>query len=111
MTGGHCPPPCRGLKLLGAIRVVSSLDEAQSYLSKKRDRTIILTLSSILIILLTLTLLFRKLVGNPIQKLVEAMAQAEKGDLEAEAHIQSRDELGEIGKKFQPDAEDDSGGP
>ena len=89
-----------GPKIAGGIRLVSSLDEAQSYLSKKRDRTIILTLSSILIILLTLTLLFRKLVGNPIQKLVEAMEKAEKGDLEAEAHIQSRDELGELGRNF-----------
>ncbi len=30
-----------GPKIAGGIRVVSSLDEAQSYLSKKRDRTII----------------------------------------------------------------------
>ena len=89
-----------GPRIAGGIRLVSSLDEAQSYLSKKRDRTIILTLSSILIILLTLTLLFRKLVGNPIQKLVEAMEKAEKGDLEAETHIQSRDELGELGRNF-----------
>ena len=89
-----------GTKVIGGIRVVSTLDEAQSYLSKKRDRTIILTLSSILIILITLTMLFRKLVGNPIQKLVEAMSRAEKGDLEAEAHIRSNDELGKLGRNF-----------
>ena len=28
------------------------------------------------------------------------MSRAEKGDLEAEAHIQSRDELGELGRNF-----------
>ena len=28
------------------------------------------------------------------------MSRAEKGDLEAEAHIQSRDELGELGRHF-----------
>ncbi len=89
-----------GTKVIGGIRVVSSLDEAQSYLSKKRDRAIILTLSSVLAILITLTLLFGKLVGNPIQKLVEAMSKAEKGDLEAEAHIQSQDELGKLGRNF-----------
>ena len=87
-------------KVVGGVRVVSSLDEAQSYLSKKRDRTFILTFSSILVILITLTLLFGKLVGNPIQKLVEAMSRAEKGDWEAEASIQSRDELGELGRHF-----------
>ena len=89
-----------GTKVIGGIRVTSSLDEAHSYLRKKRDRTFILTFSSIIIILIMLTLLFRKLVGNPIQKLVEAMNRAEKGDLEARTYIQSRDELGELGRHF-----------
>jgi signal transduction histidine kinase len=89
-----------GTRVVGGIRVVSTLDEAQSYLSKKRDRVIILTFSSILVILITFTVLFGKLVGDPIQKLVEAMSRAEKGDLEAEAHIQSEDELGKLGRNF-----------
>jgi two-component system, NtrC family, sensor kinase len=89
-----------GKKITGGVRVVSSLDEAQSYLSKKRNRAFILTFSSILVILITVTLLFGKLVGTPIQKIVEAMSRAEKGDLEAEAHIRSRDELGELGRHF-----------
>lgn len=89
-----------GKKVIGGIRVVSSLDEAHSYLSKKKGWTYILTLSSIIIILVMLTLFFKKLVGTPIQKLVEAMNKAEKGDLEAEARIQSRDELGELGRHF-----------
>ena len=89
-----------GTKVAGGVRVVSSLDEVQSYLGKKRDRTFILTFSGIIVILITSALLFGKLVGNPIQKLVEAMSQAEKGDLEAEARIRSRDELGELGRHF-----------
>jgi two-component system NtrC family sensor kinase len=80
--------------------VVSSLDEVQSYLDKKRDRAFILTFSGIIVILITSAFLFGKLVGNPIQKLVEAMSQAEKGDWEAEARIRSRDELGELGRHF-----------
>lgn len=89
-----------GTKVMGAIRLVSSLDEVQAFLGKKRDRAVILTFLSILVILVTLTILFGKLVGNPIQKLVEAMSRAEKGDLEAEAHIQSEDELGKLGRNF-----------
>jgi two-component system NtrC family sensor kinase len=89
-----------GKKITGGVRVVSSLDEAQSYLSKKKERAIILTFSSILLILIMLMALFGKLVGNPIQKLVEAMSKAEKGNLDAEASIQSRDELGELGRNF-----------
>ena len=89
-----------GERVTGGVRVVSSLDEAQSYLSKKRDRAFILTISSILVILITLTLLFGKFVENPIQKLVEAMSRAEQGDLEVEVPIESRDELGELGRHF-----------
>jgi len=87
-------------KVIGGVRIVSSLDEAHSYLSKKKNWTYLLTFSSILIILIMLTLFFKKLVGNPVQKLVEAMDKAEKGDLEAETRIQSRDELGELGRHF-----------
>jgi len=89
-----------GTKVIGGIRLVSSLDEVQAFLGKKRDRAVILTFLSILVILITLTILFGKLVGNPIQKLVEAMSRAEKGDLETEAHIQSEDELGRLGRNF-----------
>jgi two-component system, NtrC family, sensor kinase len=93
-------PLHQGTKVIGGIRLVSSLDEAQAFLSKKRDRAVILTFLSILIIWVTLTMLFGKLVGNPIQKLVEAMSRAEKGDLETEAHIQREDELGKLGRNF-----------
>jgi two-component system NtrC family sensor kinase len=89
-----------GTKAIGGIRLVSSLDETQSFLSKKRNRAMILTFFSILVILITLTMLFGKLVGDPIQRLVEAMSRAEKGDLEAEAQIQGEDELGKLGRNF-----------
>jgi two-component system, NtrC family, sensor kinase len=89
-----------GEEIGGGVRVVSSLDEAQDYLAKRRNQAFILTFSSILIILITITLLFGKLVGSPIQKLVAAMSRAEKGDLEAEARLQSQDELGELGRHF-----------
>jgi signal transduction histidine kinase len=89
-----------GTRVIGGIRLVSSLDEVQNFLSKKRNRAMILTFLSILIILITLTLLFGKLVGDPIQRLVEAMSRAEKGDLGAEAHIEGEDELGRLGRNF-----------
>jgi signal transduction histidine kinase len=89
-----------GTRAIGGIRLVSSLDEAQSFLNKKRNRAMILAFFSILVILMTLTMLFGKLVGDPIQRLVEAMSRAENGDLEAEAHIQSGDELGKLGRNF-----------
>ncbi len=87
-------------KVIGGIRIVSSFDEAHSYLNKKKTWTYLITFSNIFIIFIILTILFKKLVGNPIQKLVEAMNQAEKGNLEAETQIPSHDELGELGRHF-----------
>jgi two-component system NtrC family sensor kinase len=89
-----------GEEISGGVRVVSSLDDAQDYLAKRRNQVFILTVSSILIILITITLLFGKLVGSPLTKMIEAMSRAEKGDLEAKAHIRGRDELGELGRHF-----------
>ncbi|MCJ7663797.1 MAG: ATP-binding protein, partial [Desulfobacterales bacterium] len=89
-----------GEEISGGVRVVSFLDEAPDYLTKRGNQAFFLTFSSILIILITITLLFGKLVGTPIQKLVKAMSRAEKGDLEAKTHLQSRDELGELGRHF-----------
>ncbi len=87
-------------KIIGGLRIVSSLDEAHSYLNKKKQWTYLITFSSILIILVSSTLFFKRLVGNPIQRLVEAMNRVEKGDLETSTPIQSRDELGELGRHF-----------
>ncbi|NWF91534.1 MAG: HAMP domain-containing protein [Syntrophaceae bacterium] len=89
-----------GKRVIGGIRVVSSLAEVEGFLNKKRERAFILTLLSIVAILITFALLFGKLVGNPIQNLVEAMSQAEQGNLEAQAHVLSQDELGELGRHF-----------
>jgi signal transduction histidine kinase len=89
-----------GARVVGGVRVISSLNEVQSYLNQRVRWTLILTLSSIFLIWMMLLFLFRGMVGNPIKRLVEAMSMAEKGDLEAEASIQSHDELGELGRHF-----------
>lgn len=89
-----------GKRIIGGIRIISSLHEAQSYLSRKKEWTFILTFSSIFVILIILSLSFKRLVGNPLQKLVEAMSQAEKGYLETQVNIQSEDELGILGMHF-----------
>jgi two-component system NtrC family sensor kinase len=89
-----------GARVVGGVRVISNLNEVQSYLNQRVRWTLILTLSSIFLIWMMLLLLFKGMVGNPIKRLVEAMSKAEKGNLEAEASIQSHDELGELGRHF-----------
>jgi signal transduction histidine kinase len=87
-------------KVIGAVRILSSLEEAQSYLTKKKRRAFLFTFLSVVIIFMAEMLLFGKIVGKPIKKLIDAMDKAEKGDLQAEANIKRRDELGELSRHF-----------
>ncbi len=89
-----------GKKVNGGIRVISSLEEAESYLSRKKGRMLIFMASSLLIILLIVSVSFKRIVGDPLQKLVEAMSQAEKGHLDVQVKIESDDELGLLGRHF-----------
>lgn len=89
-----------GKRVIGGVRIISSLHEAQSYLNRKKEWTFILTFSSIFVILIILSLSFKRILGNPLRRLVEAMSQAEKGYLETQVNIQSEDELGILGMHF-----------
>lgn len=89
-----------GRKIIGGIRVVASLEEAQSFLAKKRSRTIIFTLASVAILILILTLFFSRAINRPIQRLVRAMSEAEEGKLTIAVPITSKDELGLLTDHF-----------
>lgn len=93
-------PMHSGKKVIGGILLSSTLEEIRGYLSKKRGRAVILTLSSLFVILLTLTIFFGRWVGLPLGKIMEAMARAEKGDLDAQVQLRAQDELGTLGNHF-----------
>jgi signal transduction histidine kinase len=89
-----------GRKVVGGIRVLTSLEEAESYLAVKRTRTILFTLISVAILILILTLFFSRAINRPIQRLVRAMSEAEEGKLNVEVPIVSKDELGLLADHF-----------
>ncbi|MDI6755578.1 MAG: ATP-binding protein [Thermodesulfobacteriota bacterium] len=89
-----------GRKVLGGIRIYSSLEEAEGFLAQKRTRTIFFTLTSVAILILILTLFFSRAINRPIQRLVRAMSEAEEGKLNVEVPINSRDELGLLSDHF-----------
>jgi signal transduction histidine kinase len=89
-----------GRKVVGGIRILTSLDEAESYLAVKRTRTILFTLISVAVLILILTLFFSRAINRPIQRLVRAMSEAEEGKLNVEVPIVSRDELGLLADHF-----------
>ncbi len=89
-----------GRRIIGGIRIVTSLEEADVYLAKKRTNTIVFTLISVAILIFILTLFFSRAVNRPIQRLVRAMSEAEAGQLNVEVPIRSRDELGLLADHF-----------
>jgi two-component system NtrC family sensor kinase len=83
-----------GRKVLGGIRIVTSLEEAETFLANKRTRTILFTLISVAVLILILAVFFSRAIHRPIQQLVRAMSEAEDGKLNVAVPLESRDELG-----------------
>ncbi len=89
-----------GRKVVGGIRIRTSLEEAETFLASKRTRSFFFTLISVAILILALTLFFSRAVNRPIQRLVRAMSEAEEGKLNLEVPIGSKDELGLLADHF-----------
>ncbi len=89
-----------GRKIVGGVRIITSLQEAEGFLGKKRNRTIVFTIASVAILILILALFFSRAINRPIQRLVRAMSEAEAGKLNVEVPITSRDELGLLSDHF-----------
>lgn len=88
-----------GRKVVGGIRIITSLEEAEAFLASKRTRTLLFTLISVAVLILMLTLFFSRAVNRPIQRLVRAMSEAEAGKLTVEVPV-GRDELGLLADHF-----------
>jgi len=89
-----------GRRVVGGIRILTSLQDVETYLANKRTRTILFTLISVAILILILTLFFSRAINRPIQRLVRAMSQAEEGKLNVEVPPGSKDELGLLADHF-----------
>jgi len=89
-----------GRKAVGGIRILTSLEEVETFLADKRTRTILFTLISVAILILILTVFFSRAINRPIQYLVRAMSEAESGKLNVAVPVRSRDELGVLSVHF-----------
>ncbi len=89
-----------GRKVVGGVRILTSLEEVETFLAGKRSRTILFTLISVAALILILTVFFSRAVNRPIQQLVRAMSEAEGGKLDVAVPARARDELGLLAVHF-----------
>lgn len=89
-----------GRKVVGGVRVLTSLEEVETFLANKRSRTILFTLISVAALILILTVFFSRAINRPIQHLVRAMSEAESGKLNVAVPVESQDELGLLAVHF-----------
>jgi two-component system NtrC family sensor kinase len=89
-----------GRKVVGGVRVLTSLEEAETFLAARRTWTILFTMGSVAVLVLILTFFFSRTVNRPIRRLVRAMSEAEEGRLGVAVPAQSKDELGLLAHHF-----------
>jgi len=93
-------PVFSGDKVVGVVSLSSSLRAADLIARQNRRRALLVAPLSIALVVLLLRLGFRRLVHRPLLELHKAMQLAEGGDLEAEAEVIRKDELGGIAKSY-----------
>jgi two-component system NtrC family sensor kinase len=87
-------------KLLGCVRVLTSIKQAETITGRNRSVVFKFALASILLLILLLNVLFRFIIHKPVKTIQAAMAKAEAGDLNAEVRLKSGDELGLISASY-----------
>ena len=86
--------------IVGAIQVRSSLESTDRLAARERRQSLSIMTAASVFIVAGLGWYLQHHVNQPIQTLVQTMAQAEAGDLGAAAQIARHDELGRLAASF-----------
>lgn len=87
-------------KLNGAVEIVERFDSIGTVVLRYLRSAIGLSLIAVALITLSSYLLFRRLVYQPLERLLRAMSRAKKGDLEAHVAANGGNEIGLLTEEF-----------
>lgn len=87
-------------EIAGLIRARISTREFDTLVTQERWQAFLATMTAATVILVFLVWYLRQTISNPIRILVNAMAQAEAGNLESQVRVHSQDELGKLVEQF-----------
>jgi signal transduction histidine kinase len=91
----------REKKTLGLLNVTLPMEATYRSISFNRNLLIAATGITLLLMGLAINFLLNRLVKNPIDRLIHTMSRVEKGDLNAEVNLNTRDELGRLAQSFR----------
>jgi two-component system, NtrC family, sensor kinase len=94
--------PIRGRQgiVFGAVEIAQDLDSPWSIAAGYAQSEIEVAIVTVILIMAATYLLFRYMVYRPLRLLLNAMSQAESGNLAIQAPVFSADELGQVAAKF-----------
>lgn len=84
----------------GAVEIVQRFDSIWSVAFRYVKNIVWMSLATIVLITLGTYLLFRQLVYQPIERLLNAMSRAKAGDLDAQVPAHANDEVGLLTQEF-----------
>ena len=84
----------------GAVEVVEHFDSISAIAFRYVKNVVWMSLIAIALITLGTYLLFRQLVYQPMERLLNAMSRAKAGDLDTQVPAHATDELGELTREF-----------
>lgn len=87
-------------RVFGAVEITQYLDSSWTIAAGYAQSEAGVAIAAVLLMLAATYLLFRYLIYRPLRLLLDAMAQAETGNLDVEAKVFSMDELGQVAHKF-----------
>ncbi|MFL6228687.1 MAG: sensor histidine kinase [Pyrinomonadaceae bacterium] len=93
-------PVTEGGRVSGAVEIVERLDSAATIAWRYGRSAIWLGLAAVALITLGVSFLFRQTVYRPVGRLLDAMARARAGDLEALAPALAPNEIGILAREY-----------
>jgi len=87
-------------KILGLLNVALPMEMTHRSIAFNRNLLIASTAITLLLMAAAINFLLTRLVKKPIALLIETMSRVEKGNLNVEVNLGTRDELGHLGRSF-----------
>jgi two-component system, NtrC family, sensor kinase len=87
-------------KVLGVLDITMSLADVDQQIRTGRNKMAGLTVALIALLAVLLWFLVQRLVGSPVQNLVEATRKVAEGKLDYQIEVKSKDELGHLAESF-----------